>query len=143
MNDIGPALDNPYLADNFGAIDFETTSYALPVIGEIPNELEGRLIRIGPNPLRQLPDREHYHWFSGTGLLHGLRLANGRAEWYRSRYVAAGRGPRAIGLAPIPGPIGSNDGAVNTNVVRAGANASHLSGEERFRSSFRINLIPW
>jgi carotenoid cleavage dioxygenase-like enzyme len=83
--DISPLIDNPYLAGNFAPINFETTSFALPFEGEIPRELNGRFLRIGPNPVRQLPDRQHYHWFSGTGLLHGLRLSDGKADWYRSR----------------------------------------------------------
>ena len=27
------------------------------------------------------------HWFLGNGMLHGVRLENGRAVWYRNRYV--------------------------------------------------------
>lgn len=117
--DIAPSVDNPYLAANFAPIDFETTSFALPFEGEIPRELNRRFLRIGPNPVRQLPNREHYHWFTGTGLLHGLRLSDGKADWYRSRYVRVGPGPRAMGLPALPGP-NNGDYAVNTNVVRAG-----------------------
>ena len=27
------------------------------------------------------------HWFSGTGMVHGVRLREGRAEWHRNRFV--------------------------------------------------------
>ena len=25
------------------------------------------------------------HWFAGDGMVHGIRLRDGRAEWYRNR----------------------------------------------------------
>ena len=64
--------ENPYLSGNFAPIGEETTAYDLPVQGEIPRALRGRLLRIGPNPLA--PDPAHHHWFLGNGLVHGLRL---------------------------------------------------------------------
>ncbi|MEV6028272.1 carotenoid oxygenase family protein [Streptomyces sp. NPDC052036] len=27
------------------------------------------------------------HWFTGSGMLHGIRLRRGRAAWYRNRWV--------------------------------------------------------
>ncbi|MFD0854590.1 carotenoid oxygenase family protein, partial [Actinomadura adrarensis] len=27
------------------------------------------------------------HWFSGPGMIHGIRFRDGRAEWYRNRWV--------------------------------------------------------
>ena len=65
-------MNNPYLAGNFAPIDDEITAYELPVEGEIPAELNGRLLRIGPNPVNADPDS--YHWFLGNGMAHGLRL---------------------------------------------------------------------
>jgi carotenoid cleavage dioxygenase-like enzyme len=138
--DVAPAISNPYLAGNFGPIHFETTAFALPFTGAIPKELAGRFVRIGPNPVRQLPDQEHYHWFTGTGMLHGLRLSNGKADWYRSRYVRVGPGPRGIGLKPLPGPTGSNDLAVNTNVVRAGDKSYALVEGGAFPVEFSYEL---
>src|SRR5271154_6140346 len=85
----------PFLSGNFGPIDFETTAYVLPVKGLIPRELTGRLVRIGPNPSDAI-DRVHHHWFNGIGMLHGVRMTDGRAEWYRSRYVRAGTGAESI-----------------------------------------------
>ena len=54
--------------------------------GEIPRELTGRLLRIGPNPVTP-PDPATYHWFTGTGMVHGVRMRDGKAEWYRNRFV--------------------------------------------------------
>ena len=33
------------------------------------------------------PRDPHYHWFIGTGMVHGVRLRDGHAEWYRNRWV--------------------------------------------------------
>jgi hypothetical protein len=32
-----------------------------------------------------MPQEEHYHWFTGAGMAHGLRLRSGKAKWYRNR----------------------------------------------------------
>jgi carotenoid cleavage dioxygenase-like enzyme len=75
-----------FLEGNFAPVAEEVTSFALPVTGELPSELTGRLLRIGPNPMTP-PDPATYHWFVGDGMVHGLRLRGGRAEWYRNRWV--------------------------------------------------------
>jgi carotenoid cleavage dioxygenase-like enzyme len=56
----------------------------LPVTGALPPELAGRYLRNGPNPA---PGEETNHWFSGQGMIHGIRFRDGRAEWYRNRWV--------------------------------------------------------
>ena len=48
-----------------------------------PNSI-GTYVRTGPNPLRRATST---HWFFGDGMVHGVRLANGKAEWYRNRFV--------------------------------------------------------
>ena len=63
--------DNPYLQDNFAPVDVETTVTDLPVTGTIPEFLDGRYLRNGPNPLTS-PDPNSYHWFMGTGMVHGV-----------------------------------------------------------------------
>ena len=78
-----------FLDGNFAPVAEETTSLDLPVTGTIPPELVGRLVRIGPNP-RTRPDAARYHWFTGDGMVHGLRLDGGRAAWYRNRWVGGG-----------------------------------------------------
>ena len=90
------ADDNAYLSGNFAPMTSETTAFNLKTRGRVPDELEGRLLRIGPSPIGPV-DRALYHWFTGTGLVHGLRLRGGRAEWYRSRFThERGRG-RGLG----------------------------------------------
>jgi carotenoid cleavage dioxygenase-like enzyme len=109
-----------YLTDNFAPVEAETTAFDLPVIGRVPEELSGRLLRIGPNPI-SAPEPQSYHWFNGTGMAHGLRLRNGKAEWYRSRFVKDAVVGAATRRAPIGGPgAGARDGNVNTNFMNVG-----------------------
>ncbi|MFA1540001.1 carotenoid oxygenase family protein [Actinomadura monticuli] len=62
----------------------ETDAYNLRVTGTLPDALTGRYFRNGPNPRPGGPSR---HWFAGHGMIHGVRLRDGRAEWYRNRWV--------------------------------------------------------
>ncbi len=83
-----------YLSGNFAPVESEVTAYDLPVQGHVPSALEGRYIRNGPNPIGPLTPADH-HWFSGHGMVHGVRLRAGRAEWYRNRWVRGGA--RSVG----------------------------------------------
>ena len=50
----GPAvttIENRYLAGNFGPVAEETTAFDLPVTGRLPEALDGRYLRNGPNPV--------------------------------------------------------------------------------------------
>ena len=51
--------------------------------GSIPTELQGRYFRNGANPQTGTSD----HWFVGDGMIHGVEISNGKANWYRNRYV--------------------------------------------------------
>lgn len=114
------ASGSPYLAGNFAPVESETTAFNLKVTGSIPDELDGRLLRIGPNPVTP-PDVTRYHWVAATGMAHGLRLRDGKAEWYRSRFVKDAAASAALGHQPIPGPDAPHrNGSVNTNFTRVG-----------------------
>jgi len=75
---------NPYLEGNYAPIRQEITAQDLTVIGELPTEISGMFLRNGPNP--QFSPRGTYHWFDGDGMVHGVRLHQGKAS-YRNRYV--------------------------------------------------------
>ncbi|MFW6092647.1 MAG: carotenoid oxygenase family protein [Pseudomonadota bacterium] len=81
-----------YVSDNFAPVARELTSLDLDVIGEIPRELNGRYLRNGPNPLLDVDPHTH-HWFLGDGMVHGVRLHDGSARWYRNRWV---RSPQIV-----------------------------------------------
>ena len=98
--------ENPYLTGNFGPVDVEHTAVDLPVTGTIPAHLDGRYLRNGPNPVAPVDPARH-HWFLGSGMVHGLRLRDGKAEWYRNRFVRSADVAKALGeAAPArrPGP---------------------------------------
>ena len=111
-----------YLSGNFAPVREEVTAADLAVTGRIPEDLEGRLLRIGPNPVTD-PDPATYHWFTGSGMVHGLWLRGGRAVTYRNRYVRSDSVVEALGGSETPGPRhGMGDNTANTNVIaHAGA----------------------
>jgi carotenoid cleavage dioxygenase-like enzyme len=49
----------------------------------IPPELNGLYVRNGPNSWTGSTD----HFFMGDGMLHGIRLEQGQASWYKNRFV--------------------------------------------------------
>ena len=106
---------NPYLEGNYAPVAEEVTATDLQVMGELPKELNGRYLRIGPNPLN--PDPKSHHWFSGDGMVHGICLKDGNAQWYRNRYVGSTNLSEFRGAADIPG-VNWNDSpsGPNTNV---------------------------
>lgn len=104
----------PYLTGNFAPVTEELTAFDLPVLGEIPMELEGRLLRNGPNPI-EAPDLASHHWFLGDGMVHGIRIRGGKAEWYRNRYVGSQRTSDVLGQTSQGSVTG--DSGPNTNVI--------------------------
>jgi len=113
----------PYIKGNFAPLKSEVTAFDLEVIGKIPEELEGRFCRMGPNPVGEM-DQERlarYHWYLGTGMAHGLRLRDGKAEWFRSRFILDRDAVKRLNRKPLPGPgEGVRDGNVNTNLMSFG-----------------------
>lgn len=83
-NAIATTAVNPYLDGNFAPVREEITTDTLQVIGQLPLELSGMFVRNGPNP--QWSPIGKYHWFDGDGMLHGVRISNGKAT-YRNRYI--------------------------------------------------------
>ncbi len=108
---------NRYLAGNYAPVPDELTVSSLPVTGSLPESLSGRYLRNGPNPLGN-PEPSTYHWFTGTGMVHGIRIRGGRAEWYRNRFVRSAEVAAALGEPVRPGPVHADmDFAANTNVI--------------------------
>jgi carotenoid cleavage dioxygenase-like enzyme len=108
---------NPYLSGNFAPVSRERDDNELEVTGAIPPEINGLLLRNGPNPV-VMPDPAAYHWFQGDGMLHGIELADGRAR-YRNRWVRTPQACAALGEPAPPGPPEANGlpSVANTSVV--------------------------
>lgn len=81
---LNPTVPSPYLEGNFAPVRQEITNDDLKVIGELPADLSGIFVRNGPNP--QFTPIGQYHWFDGDGMLHGVRIQDGKAS-YLNRYV--------------------------------------------------------
>ena len=110
--------ENPFLKGVHTPMTEEKTIENLAVTGTIPAELDGRYVRIGPNPFGDAG--KGHHWFIGDGMVHGVRLKGGKAEWYRNRFIRshelqAKGGPKGVG-----GPRRGYSDTVNTNVMGIG-----------------------
>ena len=79
---------NPYLAGNYAPVTAQIFESKLQVKGCIPKELTGIYLRNGPNPMEKVNNKKH-HWFTGKGMLHGLKLDGGEALWYRNRSIGS------------------------------------------------------
>jgi carotenoid cleavage dioxygenase len=109
-----PEKKKPFwLRGNFAPVSEEVTAHELKVTGSLPPELQGTFLRNGPNP----KSGESSHWFFGDGMIHGVALRDGRALWYRNRWIRT----RTFtdGVDPIH-PDGTRDittGVANTHVM--------------------------
>lgn len=102
---------------NYAPVHDELTAFDLPVEGSIPADLNGWYLRNGPNPRVATG-----HWCVGDGMVHGVRLENGRAAWYRNRWV---RTESFEHSSPLYNDLYNDDGTrnlhasiANTHVVR-------------------------
>jgi carotenoid cleavage dioxygenase-like enzyme len=101
-----------YQRGNYAPVADELTEFDLAVEGSIPPELDGWYLRNGPNP-RQATG----HWFSGDGMIHGIRVENGRAAWYRNRWVRTDSFVEDFPLYNADGTRNLRSAAANTHVV--------------------------
>lgn len=103
-----------HLKGNFAPVKEELTALAPEVIGTIPRELNGLYVRNGANPV----DGASEHWFLGHGMVHGVKLGDGRADWYRNRYVKTKylEHPELSRIAP-DGTIDYEMASANTHII--------------------------
>ena len=104
---------------NMPPVGLEVDLVDIPVKGRLPPQLDGTLLRIGPNPLFPA---EGAHWFAGDGMVHAFHIAGGTVRyqnrWVRTaRWLAEREAGRALagGLADTAG-----DGLANTSIVHHG-----------------------
>ncbi len=81
-------VDSPFLQGVFAPWKNEENLEQLEVAGNIPADLRGVLLRNGPNP--QFDPVGSYHWFDGDGMVHAIRIKEGRAS-YDNRWVRTER----------------------------------------------------
>jgi carotenoid cleavage dioxygenase len=98
-----------HLRGNFAPLRDEVTLTQLAVDGALPRELCGLYVRTGPNPRSGTSP----HWFLGDGMVHGVRLENGAARWYRNRWV------RTRSLAEPSAPRVSPTGQIDRTLSKA------------------------
>ena len=112
---------NRFLQGPFAPVEEEITAFDLPVTGSLPAELNGRYLRNGPNPMGlDDPDYRFWegHWFLGPGMVHGVRLRDGKAEWYRNRWVRSQQVAEAMDEKWPAGPVHDGmDFAANTCII--------------------------
>lgn len=96
---------NGYLEGPFAPVKQEMTIHDLQVTGTIPKDLNGRFLRVGSNANPFDPENPRtYNWFIGSGMIYGVRLRDGKALWYRNRFVRDDKIARSLGLPRLPGP---------------------------------------
>jgi carotenoid cleavage dioxygenase len=98
--------------DNYAPVTDELTEFDLPVEGAIPAELDGWYLRNGPNPRQATA-----HWFTGDGMIHGVRIEGGRAAWYRNRWVRTDSFKEDFPLYNADGTRNLRFSVANTHVV--------------------------
>jgi carotenoid cleavage dioxygenase-like enzyme len=98
---------------NYAPVHDELTAFDLEVEGSIPADLNGWYLRNGPNPRTGVG-----HWCVGDGMVHGIRLENGRAAWYRNRWVRTESFEHPVALYNDDGSRNLHSSIANTHVVR-------------------------
>lgn len=72
----------------FETLDSEIEVDELQITGEVPDWLDGRLLRTGPAQF-EVGDQTYNHWFDGHAMLHAFRFADGRVA-YANRFLESG-----------------------------------------------------
>ncbi|MCE7005024.1 carotenoid oxygenase family protein [Kibdelosporangium philippinense] len=121
-----------YLEGLLAPVADEIEAVSLPVTGELPAELTGRYFRNGPNPL---PGQDPGHWFGGDGMIHGVRIRDGHADWYRNRWVKT---------AKLAGAQYLTDNGLDRTAVNANTNVIRHAGKifALVESGFPYEMTP-
>lgn len=135
---------NPFLSGNLAPVSEEITETNLRVTGTLPPQLDGRYVRNGPNPFGPV-DENKYHWFSGDGMVHGIRIRDGKAEWYRNRWVKDAKLAARMGVDTPPSdwPADHNTFAANTNVIQHAGKTYAIveAGSPPVELSFELDTV--
>ncbi|WP_028923715.1 carotenoid oxygenase family protein [Pseudonocardia acaciae] len=139
-------MGNTYLEGAFAPVHEELTVTDLAVTGTIPEYLDGRYLRNGPNPISEV-DPAVYHWFVGDGMVHGVRLRDGQAKWYRNRWIRSPEAARVLGEPPLTGRRSAPLDApgANTNVIQHAGRTLALieAGPANYELSDELDTIGY
>jgi carotenoid cleavage dioxygenase-like enzyme len=142
-----PYPEHSQLGGNFAPIRSEIDAHDLIVRGEIPRDLNGSLLRNGPNP-QYAPLKDH-HWFLGDGMVHGFHIEDGKVR-YRNRWVRTPRfelerqhGESLFGMMGNPATsakiaIGQDAGVANTALIY---HANRMLALEEQHAPFEIDPV--
>ena len=114
-----PSADStgaPYVTGNFAPLMNEVTAFDLEVIGRIPETLNGRFLRIGPNPVDE----------PNSDLAQRPSLVRGRAAWRTACGCATAR-RNGFAAASSSTSIPPRSGAASPSLGRAKASATPAS----------------
>src|SRR4051795_10170178 len=89
-------------AAGFADLDEELQLDEIPVTGELPDWLQGELIRVTPAKFDIDPDRPIRHWFDGLAMLHRFGIQQGQVS-YANRFLRS----KAYERAESEGSIGA------------------------------------
>jgi carotenoid cleavage dioxygenase-like enzyme len=105
-----------WLQNNYDPVFDELDAFDLAVHGAIPPELDGVYVRNGSNAQKA----DNTHWFLGDGMLHGIRLRGGRAEWYRNRWIRTEPFVKSTSTIEAGLPQGGNNQSNVSPIYHAG-----------------------
>jgi carotenoid cleavage dioxygenase-like enzyme len=87
----------------------------LGVQGSIPPTLNGRLVRMSPNPIG--PVSSDYNYFTGAGMVHAVDLSNGRATKFTNRWVRTEPVATQLGETTVLNPVAAGVDIANTTAM--------------------------
>nr|XP_023880136.1 probable carotenoid cleavage dioxygenase 4, chloroplastic [Quercus suber]POF22981.1 putative carotenoid cleavage dioxygenase 4, chloroplastic [Quercus suber] len=136
---VKPSVDPKHvLSQNFAPVLNELPPTECKVIqGSLPPSLNGAYIRNGPNP--QFLPRGPYHLFDGDGMLHSLRISQGKA-CLCSRYVKTNKYKleREAGFPLFPNVFSGFNGLTASAARGALSAARILTGQVDLSNGFGL-----